>query len=648
MRSRSWITVGKWTDDKAACADHTIRIFSTSGQLLNTLKGSKDVVRALCRLPDKNAWGAQFASAGNDAVIRLWTMGGKQVAQLEGHDSFIYSLTLLPTGELVSSGEDRTVKVWRDRDCIQTITHPATSVWTVAVCAETGDIASGASDRIVRIFSRSPERHANKETIEVFNASVEGSSIPKQTVGNGDIKKDNLPGPDFLKKKVGTREGQVQMILQYNGNVTAHTWSHMAQEWINVGTVVDAAGSTGRRQEYMGQDYDYVFDIDVAEGQPPLKLPYNSSDNPYEVARKFIADHELPTGYVDQVSNFIITNTQSTSFDQQSTTQTPQPAPSTRPKVLPQKEYSTITTANFGIISRKIQELNAQLLSSGKKDMAFSPSDLKLIPDFISALESALAATSSSSTSLSPSQTQTLDTGAVLLTKIITAWPHAMRIPGLDLYRCLTACHPPTDTLATLKASGAFPFHAPADSPSNPNMLMLALRALANLFATDAGRHIAQQNGEGNVSEALELVAPCVEPASAGANNRNVHIAATTFCVNYAVLLLSSSSSSATSAETPSSNTNDTSVTITTTTTKTTPEASTARTLLSPLSSLLSSPKVLDSETIYRALVAVGTLARVPGAKDEELSKLLGEAVAAAGKRCKEPRVAGVVGEILV
>jgi hypothetical protein len=47
--------------------------------------------------------------------------------------------------------------------------------------------------------------------------------------------------------------------------------------------VVDAIGS-GRKQLYEGQEYDYVFDVDVSEGMPPLKLPYN-------ISGKLIAQH---------------------------------------------------------------------------------------------------------------------------------------------------------------------------------------------------------------------------------------------------------------------------------------------------------------------------------------------------------------------
>lgn len=45
--------------------------------------------------------------------------------------------------------------------------HPALTVWAVAVCPETGDIVSGASDKVARVFSRHPERWADKLTLKV-------------------------------------------------------------------------------------------------------------------------------------------------------------------------------------------------------------------------------------------------------------------------------------------------------------------------------------------------------------------------------------------------------------------------------------------------------------------------------------------------
>ncbi len=205
------------------CADQKIRIFHTSGKLLKSFQSSKAPIRALCRVPKDHPSGADFASADNEGIIRLWTISGRQVGALYGHESFIYSLAVLPTGELVSSGEDRTVRIWKGSECIQTITHPAISVWGVAVCAENGDIVSGASDRVVRVFTRSEERLADAETTQLFEEAVKGSSIPQQTLP--DVNKENLPGPQFLTQKSGTKDGQVQMIKELDGSITAHTWS---------------------------------------------------------------------------------------------------------------------------------------------------------------------------------------------------------------------------------------------------------------------------------------------------------------------------------------------------------------------------------------------------------------------------------------
>ena len=146
-----------------ACADKMIRIFDINGKSLKAVKGHTDVVRCFCKLPPGHWSGAAFASAGNDEVIRLWTLEGQPMGELDGHTAYIYSLAILPNGDIVSSSEDRTVRIWRDGQCLQTITHPAISIWAVAACDETGDIVSGASDKIIRIFSRDPERQADPE-----------------------------------------------------------------------------------------------------------------------------------------------------------------------------------------------------------------------------------------------------------------------------------------------------------------------------------------------------------------------------------------------------------------------------------------------------------------------------------------------------
>jgi len=628
-----WLTL--WV---AACADKLIRVFTRTGKLVRAIKGNTDVVRALCRVPEGHPSGAAFASASNDGIIRLWTLNGKQVGELHGHDNFIYSLASLPSGELISSGEDRTVRIWRGNQCVQTITHPAISVWAVGACAENGDIVSGASDRIVRVFSRDKDRHADAETLKIFEESIKSSAIPQQQLG--EVNKEKLPGPEFLQQKSGTKEGQVVMIREGNGSVTAHQWSQATQQWISVGTVVDAVGSSGKKLDYLGKDYDYVFDVDIEDGKPPLKLPYNLAQNPYEAATKFIEDNELPISYLDQVANFITTNTQGATLGQSSqppppgadpwgtesryrpgeTSSSAPPAPSTppsRPKILPQTTYLSIKTANLRTIQAKIEELNTLLISQGSKDLSLNPTQLETLHSLTAHLE---RPPPPPTTSPSSRPNRTITAGLDLIHHLLTTWPPTHRLPGLDLLRLLAARSPETATYRTAAGHTIIDLLAATDvfhddSPSNNRML--AVRTLANLFETAPGRALMHAH-----FDQVYALLPLASGASSDPN-RNLAIAVATLGINYAVLY--------TGPEAPGT---------------ATVRAERGGRVLEGLRGVVA--EAGDSEAVYRALVGCGTVlgmgGEVVGKAREEggLEGVLGRVEGGFG----EVRIRGLVGEI--
>ncbi|CAI2193170.1 1527_t:CDS:10, partial [Funneliformis geosporum] len=283
-------------------ADKTI-VKWQDGKRIQTLSGHSDCVRALALLPDIG-----IVSCGNDSTLRIWTLTGQCIQELNGHTSFVYSIDILPTGEIISSGEDRSVRIWKDGECIQSIVHPATSVWCVAAMPS-GDIISGASDGVIRIFTRVEERIAEQEILKNYDEQVSKHAVPKNQIG--DLKKDDLHGLEALLKP-GKNEGQVIMVRNRD-SVEAHQWSQADQSWHKVGEVVDAIGKD-RKQLYNGREYDYVFDVDIGDGVPALKLPYNVSDNPYKAAQEFIWANELPQSYLDQIANFIEKNAQGVSL----------------------------------------------------------------------------------------------------------------------------------------------------------------------------------------------------------------------------------------------------------------------------------------------------------------------------------------------
>ncbi|KAM4060980.1 PUL domain-containing protein [Hirsutella rhossiliensis] len=606
-------------DDKTVvtgCADKSIRVFdlsrSTSGEVMpKSTIHTPDVVRALCRVPSGHASGADIASASNDGTVRLWKLNGQQVGELHGHESFVYCLATLPSGELVSAGEDRTVRIWRGLECVQTITHPAISVWAVAANPDTGDIVSGASDGVARVFTRRPDQVADQETLTQFEESVKSSSIPQQQVGN--INKEKLPGPEFLTAKSGTKEGQVQMIKESNGNVTAHQWSVGQQQWISVGTVVDAVGSTGKKVEYNGQSYDFVFDVDIEDGKPPLKLPYNLSENPYERATKFLGDNELPLSYLDSVANFITENTKGATLGQTSQPGGPDPygtesryrpgeAPQPQARVLPQKEYLSISAAKYEAIFTKLLGINKNMVSSGRKDAALNPGEESALRSLREALEAAKPITS-----------QALE----LVVRIVTQWPYSDRLPGLDVLRCV-ARYPLAAQYSGLQGKTLLDVVIGSSVPSGEapgeNAAMMGARTVANLFGSADGRSLA--SGQADKALAfLERLAGIDGGEPVGRSNRNVLIALTTSLVNFAVLaqrekLLSS----------------------------------TQRRRLVALAGAALKDQA-DAEVLYRALVALGT---VLGDTAQAAGGLnVAEWIHAAKGRCAEERVQGVADECL-
>lgn len=65
-----------------------------------------------------------------------------------------------------------------DGKLVQTITHPTISVWVVDVLPN-GDIVSGASDGMVRVWTRSEERKAGAEEVQQLDQAVATRQLNK-------------------------------------------------------------------------------------------------------------------------------------------------------------------------------------------------------------------------------------------------------------------------------------------------------------------------------------------------------------------------------------------------------------------------------------------------------------------------------------
>ncbi|KAI8355878.1 phospholipase A-2-activating protein [Mortierella sp. GBAus27b] len=512
-----------------ASADKTIAMWK-DGKKFKTLTGHDDCVRALARHRDGG-----FVSCGNDGAVIVWSHEGNPVQALDGHTSFVYSVATLRSGEIFSSGEDRTVRVWENGKCTQAILHPCTSVWCVATLPN-GDIVSGGSDGYVRVFTKSPDRVANADVLKAYDEQNAAVAIPSNQVG--DVNKDDLPGLEALEQP-GRKDQDVKMV-RVGESVEAHMWSEAERQWTKIGEVVDAVGNN-RKQLYNGVEYDHVFDIDVGEGVPALKLPFNVTENPYTAAQTFLTKHDLPQAYLDQVADFITKNARAvnqgvTTFTSdpftggsrytpgQTTsssslgsynpwgndTPQPKPTPSAPKGIIPQESNVPFKDANLPAIQKKVLQLNTELASSGTA----------LNNDELAKLELLFKFLGTPSKQPTPQQEH-----MALLMKIFNTWPEASRFPAIDLLRLLalysnTPAETP-DLLPTLLKA----------TRTHETSLMLVARLVVNFCETQVGREVAMAQ----ISTILESLD---DEAIWKSTNKNLRIAVATVFMSYSTLLL--------------------------------------------------------------------------------------------------------------
>lgn len=559
-------------------ADKTIRMWR-AGKCEKVFTGHDDCVRDIA----SNS-AIEFLSCSNDATVRLWAVTGECLRVYQGHTNFIYSIAIIPdTDKFATAGEDRCIKIWRlppenasncksimdeDDECLQTIPVPAQSIWSMA-CLSNGDIVSGSSDGVARVFSRHPQRQGNEDILKEYEEEIANSSLPATDLGG--IQLSELPGKEVLYEP-GKRDGQTKLVRD-GDKVSCHQWESSSGRWIRVGEVMGASGGTNETSGkvlYEGKEFDYVFNVDL-DGEMSLKLPYNLGDDPWIAAQKFIHDNDLSQYYLEQVANFIIQNTkgsqvapsaQSQAFDpftgasryvpggptvQQEMQKQNQQSSATDPftgagryvptysqgnetdsstsrsaglsdstmgnPYFPQKTFVRFESApNISGLLSKLREFNVKV----SKDLQLQEENLK-------ELEELLKVTTTNDGKPTNSQIQ-------LLIKILQ-WPSNYIFPALDILRLVLRIPDSNEVLSELcgvdlLVNKILPQLQTNNSP--PANHMLSLRSLNNWFSHSAGQSLLVNQKDLVLGASMN----CVD-----SSNKNIQVALSTLLLNYAVLL---------------------------------------------------------------------------------------------------------------
>ncbi|XP_062021798.1 uncharacterized protein LOC133738300 [Rosa rugosa] len=494
----------------------------------HTFVGHTDTVRGLAMMS-----GLGVLSASHDGSIRLWALTGEVLMEMVGHTSIVYSVDSHVSGLIVSSSEDCFAKIWKDGVCVQSIEHPG-CVWD-AKFLENGDIVTACSDGVVRIWTVNQDKIADALELESYFSQLTQHKISRKRVGG--LKLEDLPGLEALQIP-GTSDGQTKIVREGDNGV-AYAWNVREQKWDKIGEVVDGPDDGMKRPVLDGSEYDYVFDVDIGDGEPIRKLPYNRSDNPYDTADKWLLKENLPLSYREQVVAFILQNTGQKDFTLDPTFRDPytgasayvpgqssSKSGSAKPtfKHIPKKGMLVFDVAQFDGILKKITEFNSNLLSDQEKsNLSLNEVEVSRLGAIVKVLKDTSHYHSS----------KFAEGDIALLMRLLKSWPVAMLFPVIDTLRMIVL-HPDGARLLLqhVRAENDLLWEMiknVAINHSVPANLLTSVRVVTNLFKNSSFHNWLQLHR----SEILDVYSSCYSSP-----NKNLQLSYATLILNYAVLLI--------------------------------------------------------------------------------------------------------------
>ena len=187
---------------------------------LMQLEGHTSWITSVTWSPD----GTQIASGSEDDTVRIWdTTSWEQVAVLEGHTDNVYSVTWSPDGTQIASGSsDGTVWIWDAASWEQVVVLEGhtSAVNSVAWSPNGSQLVSGSSDHTVRIWDSASweqaavlEHTSSVDSVACVAWSPDGTQIASQGKYSG------------LRIWDATSGEQVVELEEYTLSVYSVAWS---------------------------------------------------------------------------------------------------------------------------------------------------------------------------------------------------------------------------------------------------------------------------------------------------------------------------------------------------------------------------------------------------------------------------------------
>ncbi|WAR24590.1 PLAP-like protein [Mya arenaria] len=316
------------------------------------MSGHKNFVSSVCCMPpdDKYPHGLIFTGSNDNTILAFTLDSPQHIFQLAGHSGTVCSMAAGKFGTLLSGSWDKTAKVWLHQKCVMTLEGHQSAVWAVAIMPEQGVMLTGSADKTIKVWKAGK----CENTITGHDDCVRGLAVTQGceflSCSNDATVRRWLVTGECIAVYYGHENFVYSLAVLQNGqdfvssgeDRTVRVWKDgecrqtinhpclsiwslcvMANgDIVSVFTCDPARfASTEELKTYdeqiaQSQEYDYVFSVDIEEGKPPLKLPYNLTEDPWFAAQMFIEKNNLSQAFLDQVANFITENTKGATLTQ--------------------------------------------------------------------------------------------------------------------------------------------------------------------------------------------------------------------------------------------------------------------------------------------------------------------------------------------
>ncbi|CAK7567635.1 MAG: WD repeat protein Lub1 [Sporothrix epigloea] len=521
-----------------------------------------------------------------------------RVALLSGHSSNVSALSVSPNGEFVVSGDwDGRVKLWNTstwESRLQLVgpdpNDKQRAIWAVLAYSD-GIIMTGSADHVIRGYSLQN------------NTEKEGELQPGVLIRTPDVVRALCRARKHPSRAQIASAGNDFMIRlwQFNGaqvgTLRGHESFIYALESLPTGElqVGDINPSTLAGPEFIetksGTKDGQTVMINSGGGNISV-YQWSMGENQWLLVGSVVdsSAQEAETPSIDMTSSTPATRAESGSEGRKSISH----------PLGPQAVFITLTQANFTPALNRIESINSNFLKQQNgAELALSPEQISQLRSLVATLAKDVSSVPTTIPAMVPAIAKvsfTVEPKTIpLILKVATAWPYKDRLPGLDILRCMAPCvslaeytdnegNSVLDTLVPsildyAKKNGT---ELALDPKSVENNAMMALRIITNLFATAAGQQLIAKTA-GEVVEFLSRVLDI-----AGRNARNLMVAWTSAASNLTAFALRQQEAEGRNS---------------------------IGEYAAQLIKLLAIPVLdaADAEVVYRALIALGNLASIPG-----------------------------------